>query len=255
MTLVWQCGEGNGSAVLQCRVQACAVKDHDIHQHLSARNAFIGLEDASVLSEPKYGMRYDRLNEHEKKLNWQEVNTGSITASSAEDSSSIASVPDNNINSPFHGEFQSLQSIHITGLSPNTAYTFRVKQRNAIGWSGWSRACPLVRTSAALPPRQCRLVQVGGTYCVLAWVEMVSEWTTVETEVQQRNAEGGDWHMTRHCRILSMQERLSYGVIDGVAVLIQGLVEGKGYEVRVRVRTVLGWSSWGPTSEVVYTMG
>ena len=191
------------------------------------------------------------------------------------------------------GDFLGPNAFRACNLFPGSCYIFRVRQRNPIGWSLYSKASHLITTFSAVPPDQPKILSVAPNHVIAIWKETVDPklgLTNMEMDVQigmlplvhKNETEPGvymvdqpeETAMERDQRINSYvewkkanirewddavasgidfpglpQPELKPGESKGtVCVMIDGLSSGTVYVIRVRVRTVAGWSTWSQTS-------
>lgn len=132
------------------------------------------------------------------------------------------------------------KSTTITGLDPGTTYYFWARTRNSEGWSSWSGRASAKTLSAPGAPSKPFLAGVRMTSVDVAF---------------SPNSSGGS-PITAY--------EIGYGSnplapIDTVSakspMTITGLKPGTLYFFRVRARSSVGWSSWGPSASITTLAG
>jgi hypothetical protein len=321
--LCWVPGEGNGSPIEELQVQRAWIRRYRCEDllKLSAlicdRDAFAGLEEDTSDDEENEDDDMDEDPEDDPKDKTFE--TASIELDDLEWVDITKS----------EGRFLSAQIFLATNLQAGQAYCFRVRQRNALGWSDFSPPSPVIGTHPALPPQPPSLQYSSQTFVV---VELVCEdlLSTLDFEAQilSFSSDIERWSPA-NLRPLSVEETAIYSqhrspqkqtqkkfegnnnnnssnsttsstsslVEDAVEkelnayrdllnpleeeeegeaedhgrkginlpssstcttthrqhMMLQGLVEGLEFRVRVRRRTVLGWSPFSLSSDIFRT--
>ena len=129
----------------------------------------------------------------------------------------------------------------VTGLANDREYEFRVKAKNAAGWSrpGPSSGLVNLRGKIGVPsaPRDLRVVKVGRNYVDLKWEPPRSDGDSRITGylVERREVDGSHWYKVNE-----------YGALD-CAYTVLNLPEHSEYEFRVSAINAAG------QSEPVYT--
>jgi hypothetical protein len=176
------------------------------------------------------------------------------------------------------------ESFLVSGLLPGASYIFRLRSRNEYGWSLPSKASPMITTFPCLPVSRPVVVRRLPYSVYIRWSEASSSatagdgsssssgssgsspylgMTNIEFQVEIGKIPAGETQKTYP--VLWAQADASeaplYSRLDGdakdskfVAVLLNNLSPATDYCVRVRVRTVLGWSTWGEVSETFRTL-
>lgn len=185
ITLVWNNGDSNGEEVVEYDVEMARIRSYNPKDVIFARDAYMGggsggngdngrgtaeddeddnfnfksqniyLSASDVLSSTGRGIK--------ERLNWER-----ITAI---------------------GHFLGPQCFRIGGLHPGHCYAFRIRQRNACGWSKFSKASPLIVTHPSVPPNAPMVLAIRNTHVVLCWEEVElkdASLTTLEYQVQIR---------------------------------------------------------------------
>jgi hypothetical protein len=180
------------------------------------------------------------------------------------------------------------QIYRVAGLVPGDIYVFRVRVRNKLGWSPFSHSSPLIATYPSLPPDRPRLLWKQQTFALFAWRQLAPlgqqaeasssalSLTTLEFQIQIRQValsrpaeqEAGtiehlsDWAAAPSQVVEYAQLMREHGPLllrslpadqqprpEMSFALLSGLVDGDWYVLRIRLRTVIGWSPWSPPSE------
>ncbi len=170
-------------------------------------------------------------------------------------------------------------AFRIEGLCAGATYSFRVRQRNAKGWSSFSRACRLVTTLSACPPSRPVVVDTAAKYALATWISSPQgmdslSLTAIDFEMQQatlpiqfghQGDKAGDmkkmapeicWSsaLFRFVDLEKDTEEIDDIKEGEVKVLVDMLSPATSYILRVRARTIAGWSRWSPSSEIFKTM-
>ncbi|HEY0514528.1 MAG TPA: fibronectin type III domain-containing protein [Thermoanaerobaculia bacterium] len=131
-------------------------------------------------------------------------------------------------------------SVHVTGLTPGTVYTFRVRASNAAGFSGYSNAASTITpapptSSVPAAPSGLSGQAIGAGEVVLTWQDNSSNETSFRVE---RSVNG------------AFQEILSVGA--GVtSVHVTGLAAASTHLFRVRAANAAGFSGYSNTAAVI----
>jgi hypothetical protein len=231
----WTNGIPNGSAILECEVQCCKVREYCIDD-LDRASAAAGQEEA-----------------------WDDEVTG-LNKVNALDWVTIS----------HQGVFLTNQSFRAQGLLSGVGYIFRVRQRNDIHWSSFSRATPIITTYLAAPPCAPEVIMAAAAHVVVQWQQQQN--TTFNFSGLEHSLQ-----ISRLDFIVPVSERISlsnmqellweqaeYRSCDGQRfgddqqtnsvvplanrVIIDNLLPMTSYVLRVKSRTVAGWTSWSELS-------
>lgn len=171
------------------------------------------------------------------------------------------------------GDVLGPQAFRARGLSRGASYVFRVRQRNSVGWSPFSAASGLVTTFLTTAPQPPKVHSLHPYHFTVDWdpysgddeqydftvLEYNVQIATVSTrfkikleEEQDSSAKGSisyDWS-TAVTRELDASSTFGneYQGCGRKAILVDKLSASKTYVLRVKVRTVAGWSTWSCAS-------
>jgi len=162
------------------------------------------------------------------------------------------------------------QAFRVTQLLPGASYIFRRRVRNQFGWSPFSLASPVITTFPCLPVQQPEVLKCG-PYCVwLRWNEQGRDgrfmgMTNLEFDVQVGKIPAGETQQTYAVPWETADASVAGGDFGKpragdaanakfVAVMVNNLSPATDHCVRVRVRTVLGWSTWSEVSATFRTL-
>lgn len=228
---------------------------------------------------------------HARSVSSSNVGQGRLTLSESimegdgDDSSTLAAnIPWMDVTK--RGDLLGPLAFRVNGLHPGASYIFRLRQRNAVGWSPFSMASRLVRTLFSVPPSKPSLVEAHPFHLVIRWDELtggnedgglpltgvdyelevgrlplvynpgltLSPVVSVPTDKKALYA-SLQWERAES-RIVSepiVAAPAGGGFIPHVKVLVDTLSPGAGYMFRVKVLTVAGWSTWSEVSDEIRT--
>lgn len=332
ITIAWQSGQANGLPVEEFVVECARVRTYRLVDVVRAKEAYQnvvetdeavqeGAEDNSAVTNPVYG------SPARKRL----AQPASLLL---EDGAEPSDDNDNNTQKDpvdcwewedithTGGYFTEFQKFKATNLTPGCTYIFRVKQRNACGWSVFSGSSRMIATYPSVPPGVPAVFAVRNTYAAVRWAESAHPGiglTNLEYDVQlgivppvlltdQRDssqdprvgagqdqgvpvslmgAKRADPHKTAwstvEVRYFPEEDQLLRAILRETAtgtsalpasvmsatrssdkktaiiaeagegetfvhVMLPRLISHVTYIIRVRVRTVVGWSPWSEIS-------
>lgn len=261
ITITWTPGDSNGENLNDCEIQIAEIKTYNHEDVLCARNAFLGIHFDEKRQERILREAVDASDaaadggSSDGKLVWERVND--------------------------RGTFVTPSAFRVQSLVPGGVYVFRVRHRNRIGWSQWSKASAMIATYPSVAPTPPTIIFSKTTFSVVVWEEIQykqSQLTTLEIQLQIATVsqtasnssnnvhvieddEDCDWHLVSASRPIDKKEIESflgfsakeYSGKNLSGAMIERLVEGRFYKVRVRVRTVVGWSPWSNSSDTFRT--
>lgn len=251
----WVNGIPNGSAILECEVQCCKVREYCIDD-LEKASAAAGKEEA--WDDEITGL--NKIN----ALNW-------ITITQ-------------------EGKFLTNQSFRAQNLLSGVGYIFRLRQRNDVHWSSYSRATPIITTLLAAPPMAPDIVMIAASHVVIQWqhqpnttfnfsgleyqihiakldLTLPSSLSTNESISLQQQQEL-IWYPAeyRSCdshtapaaapvpQEIGKMKMNTNNFVDINRVIIDNLLPMTYYTVRIKMRTVAGWTSWSELSSPFRTL-
>jgi hypothetical protein len=151
------------------------------------------------------------------------------------------------------GEMLGPGAFRARDLVPGSSYVFRVKTRNEYGWSPWSAGSRIITTFPCTPPSQPQFVQVSPQFLYVQWNESDGDstgLTCLDFELQIGKVPLRETAMHHNINweepALRPKPELCIKPLHGV--MVDKLVPGAVYVVRVRVRTIAGWSAWSDIS-------
>lgn len=167
--IAWSNGNPNGSPIIESAIEMARVREYD-HE-----DTVLGLESSGKLMSGQFTNNKlslsagfgdnDVMSENtemdiKSALNWTDVTQ--------------------------NGKYVSSTSFRVTGLLPGCGYIFRIRQRNGVGWSGWSLASEMAITLAAAPPRAPMVTHAGSFNAVVEWADTNEEfnYTILDYELQ-----------------------------------------------------------------------
>jgi len=167
--------------------------------------------------------------------------------------------------------FLSSQSFRASGLVSGASYVFRVRQRNDVHWSSFSKASKVITTLIAAPPTAPEVIMVSPGHVIAEW-KIVSDASFVFSSLRsdlriayldtEGNVEVGkekvieneanplDWWEADQQPTGGKSE--AYEVCD--RVLVDTLRPMTTYVLKVRVLTVAGWTTWSDISKPFRTL-
>ena len=232
----WVNGVPNGSAIVEMEVQCCKVREYRVDDIEKAGKA-AGREES--WDEIVHGLN------SKESLNWTNITQD--------------------------GVFLSAQSFRAKNLISGAGYSFRVRQRNDVHWSSYSRATPIITTLLAAPPMAPEVIMISSAHVVAQWrmpVDTTFAFSALQydvriasLEVEGLSAESlminplkADDDVSRirwtkadvrDC-VGSKTTALDVGHVD--RVIIDSLVPMTTYVIKVRTLTVAGWTTWSTMS-------
>lgn len=224
----WTNGIPNGSAILECEVQCCKVREYCIDD-LERAAAAAGKEEA-------WDAELSGLNKT-NALAW--------------------------VNITQQGIFLSNQSFRAKGLLSGVGYIFRIRQRNDVHWSSYSRSTPIITTLLAAPPSTPEVIMTSTAHVVVQWqqqqdttfifsglehiIQIARLGLTVPTDEPVKNERELLWEPAeyRSCDGAGKQQVTNSEVSR---VIIDNLLPMTCYTLRIKIRTVAGWTSWSELS-------
>ena len=232
----WVNGVPNGSAIVEMEVQCCKVREYRADDIEKAGKAAGREESWDEIVHGLHAM---------ESLNWTNITE--------------------------EGKFISAQSFRATNLIPGAGYSFRVRQRNDVHWSAYSRATPIVTTLLAAPPMAPEVVAIRSAHVVAQWrmpVDTTFAFSALQYDVRiaSLEVEGlsagsllvnslkaiDDVNKIRWSNAdvrdfgVSKSNALDVGYVD--KVIIDSLVPMTTYVIKVRTLTVAGWTTWSNVS-------
>lgn len=203
----------------------------------------------------------------------------------------------------YGGRYLAPAVYQVTGLQPGGVYTFRVRQRNKLGWSAWSKASAMIATYPSVAPQAPMLISIHHHHVCVMWcsdittrdsssmplttlehqlalcsvsvtsaaairLKSLTQDTSIGVDINKDNDDmlGNGWYLASLSRSLTSAELSNLVSSSGIAstsvgdasaasgALIEGLVAGHSYRLKVRQRTVVGWSPWSDSSEIFRTI-
>ena len=151
-------------------------------------------------------------------------------------------------------------SFRAENLIPGSTYLFRVKMRNEYGWSPMSSASKLIRTYPCTPTGKPFTTTVNSQFIHVQWNESSGQSTgltslSFELEIGKVPLGEGNniYPHTINWEAAVVREMPSLCAKPMHGVMVDRLNPGSMYVVRVRVRTIAGWSAWSEISEIIST--
>lgn len=235
IALEWVNGVPNGSKIIECEVQCAKVREYSIDD----------VEKAVIASgcEESYD-DYIHKVKAEDSLVWENISS--------------------------KGEFLGMQSFRAKGLIPGTSYAFRVRQRNEVHWSSFSKASAICTTYLAAPPNPPEIVQISASHAVSQWKmckTSVFDFSSLDYDLQVARLPSEGIANPTSSNVLSqlhwitsmsrpIKADTALGHIDYYdRVVVDNLIPMTTYLLKVRVKTVAGWTSWSDISEPFRTLG
>jgi hypothetical protein len=319
ITVSWQNGQANGLPVEEFRVEMARVRTYRLTDVVRAREAYQNVNEADELHDHDDAASHDGSTVRTQQSPTRNLSSILKPSHAVTDTAALAS--DSLIsesvgaNSSTYEECWTWQDITTTGgtfvgsqkfraenLVPGGTYIFRVKQRNACGWSVFSGASRMISTYPSVPPGQPIVFSVRSTLAAVRWAESDHPGiglTNIEYEVQigvvpnvlQADVRGvGSASSARktpdtvwrtidvryfpnsdtllHAMLVeNVEDRAAVGSASVVHlakadaetscvhVMLHRLVPQLTYMLRVRVRTIVGWSPWSAVSAPFRTKG
>lgn len=238
----WINGVPNGSAVQEVEVQAAKIREYhidDIEKAAKAAGTEVTWDQA--LAESYNGSK------NPDDLDW--------------------------INITRRGVFLTTQSFRATGLVSGASYVFRVRQRNDVHWSSYSKASKVLTTLVAAPPTAPEVIMISSGHVIVEWkippdASFIFSTLRSDLRIAYFNTEGTEkigseiitenaankfewWEADKHST--SAPGSASYEQSD--RVLVDTLRPMTTYVLKVRVLTVAGWTTWSEISKPFRTLG
>jgi hypothetical protein len=307
ITISWQNGQANGLPIEGFIVEIARVRTYRLVDVVRAREAYQNVTDidemindsdtvteTSSLTERKRGMFKPNFQETTDIADAIEELTGP-QGDGGQDCWEWKDITETG------GTFIGFQKFRAENLIPGCTYIFRVKQRNAIGWSPFSGASRMIATFPSVPPGRPTIFAVRSTYAAVRWAESDHPGkglTNLEYEVQigvipnalhsaKKNNPAGKkgqeldtvWraievrYFPTSDSLLNAMLRENFDDLAStssasvvhfgtktaeastVHVMLQKLISQITYVLRVRVRTIVGWSPWSAISAPFRTQG
>eukprot|EP01038_Epipyxis_sp_PR26KG_P006935 gene6935-9489_t len=263
ITIEWTNGNSNGSPIIEYIIEMAMIRNFKIEDIVNAREAYsnIEIDNNSTVSTPNIDKK------HTRKINI--INNNNLHWI--------------NVTNPAF--FINPQKYHVSNLFPGQTYTFRMKQRNQNGWSSYSNSSKIISTYPTLPPSQPIIIFISKTYLDVTWYtrdfdeinnSTIRNYNEVNDEAKitlsnlEYNVQVAVIHTTNnnnHNNKTNFNQRnlewidVSYTIINNspnnqdddddnlsYEVRINDLIAGTCYVIRVRARSVLGWSTWSKIS-------
>jgi hypothetical protein len=227
----WTNGIPNGSAILECEVQCCKVREYCIDD-LEKAAAAAGKEEA-------WDAELSGLNKT-NALAW--------------------------VNITQEGVFLTNQSFRAKGLLSGVGYIFRIRQRNDVHWSSYSRSTPIITTLLAAPPSAPEVIMTSTAHVVVQWqqqqhttfifsglehsIQIARLALTVPTTEPVRNEKELLWEPAeyRSCDATGGAGQQAATSSEVSRVIIDNLLPMTCYTLRIKIKTVAGWTSWSELS-------
>lgn len=255
IVIKWTNGISNGQPVSEYQIDCAKVRDYRITDQMLAS--------------------YASNTNNDVKNDIEIISKNDTPEESSLDADTIKSLTWVNVTK--EGDLLGPLAFRAKKLIPGSSYIFRVRQFNECGWSEFSPASPLITTTASLPPGRPFHVSIGAFQAILQWKESMDErlgLTNLEYQVQiaslpslYHNDYGDsnekDWNERINSSVQwnNASTRPWEAINEGeksnnvcVAVMIDLLSASTVYVVRVRVRTVAGWSVWSNISSEFRTL-
>ena len=296
ITVTWQSGQANGLPVEEFIVEIARVRTYRLVDVVRAREAYINVNESDEVRDDDSASYNSNAASHSGmfKQGFQPPamhSEGTTSTEVAEDCWQWQDITKTG------GVFVDFQKFRADNLIPGSTYIFRVKQRNACGWSAFSGASRMIATFPSVPPGQPTVFAVRSSYTAVRWAESEHPGvglTNLEYEVQigvipnilssdartsvtqqqtavvavdplwctiaarflpasdsllqvllQEASEDSVGQQTTNASLVRLVQEADRSYVH---VLLQSLVSQNTYVLRVRVRTVVGWSPWSATS-------
>jgi hypothetical protein len=143
------------------------------------------------------------------------------------------------------------QRYKAINLIPGAAYIFRVKQKNSCGWSEFSKSSDLILTLATISPQIPIICTIGENYVVAELLKRLNKGVEVQLakleSISNELLDSSNFH-------LNWVTVESECYQKGNCIIINKLIPGCRYIMRVRVEEIFGWSSWSGNSAVFRTL-
>lgn len=237
----WVNGVPNGSTIQEVEVQAAKIREYHVDDIEKASTA-AGTEET-----------------------WDEAMMRSYKgAEGSEDDLQWVNITDKE-------SFLSTQSFRASGLVSGASYVFRIRQRNDVHWSSFSKASKVITTLIAAPPLAPEVIMIAPGHVVAEWripsdVSFIFSTLRSELRIAYLDTEGNVhanteviedeankldwWDADQQPTVVSTGE--VYEQCD--RVLVDSLRPMTTYVLKVRVLTVAGWTAWSSISKPFRTL-
>lgn len=293
IVITWKNGVTNGMPIVEHEIECARVRNHYINEVEAARDAFYNEEKEETIPRLNSGSfsphiaRYGVRSPASPLIPFANTNLVAYDPNEFEVRHSplspkrLAKGDEERIvlrwqNITHEGEFINAQAFRAKGLVPGSSYVFRVRQRNEKGWSKFSQSSKLIPTFPTAPPSAPTVLSEssGSTYLTVSWYQEKDSGVALtvlgyEVQTGKNEPSGQQLHMKSDASgisdLVSANEMLNWetattkevkGQADGsIVVMVEHLTPSTHYCVRVRIRTVAGWSPWSSHSNVWKTQG
>ena len=274
----WIAGNPNGSSVEEIQVLAARIRDYRPED----------LESASIASSPqKSNTINDSLNMSTLGLESLDINNTnpkivennnssipiplpSLQTSGVSGSSTATELTWTNVTTS--GIQRGPQSFKVMNLLSGSSYIFRVRVRNECGWSNYSIATEMTTTTLVGPPLAPFPKLVKTHYMILQWKPAKDNqfnFSAMEFQLEgavlpvssKPTADVLKHLVWKRCEVREHREDEDNNTsneqrtMEGGYLLVDKLKPSTPYIFRMRMRSVVGWSSWSMPSEIIPTLG
>jgi len=286
--LTWHPGNPNGSAVQEVQVMGAKIRDYRPEDLESAQMAATPSKGGSTMGNVGSP---GRMSEQLSSLAIDGVSGGmpgapSASLSMGNTASSVGTLATGMTDLTWHdmsasGKQFGPQKYRIMKLTSGATYIFKIRAKNDCGWSEFSTASEMVTTMLVGPPRAPHPYSISAYFVVLRWnpaLDNQFNFTALELEFESTilpSPSAKDDELNNAMSLLvwtrcSVSKWVPDPLSDetlpaddptednggvGGYVMVDGLQPNAPYVVRMRIRTVVGWSSWSLTSDVIQTPG
>jgi hypothetical protein len=167
--------------------------------------------------------------------------------------------------------FLSTEGFRATGLVSGASYVFRVRQRNDVHWSSFSKASKVITTLIAAPPMAPQVIMISPAHVIAEWkipsdASFIFSSLRSDLRIAYLDTEGNvnadsetviensanklDWWEADQQPTAGGKE--TYEACD--RVLVDTLRPMTTYVLKVRVLTVAGWTTWSDISKPFRTL-
>lgn len=329
INIQWVNGIPNGAGIVEYEIQQTKIKNYQIKEITLVRESAddeAEEEETSPDSEFRSRKEQSSLLKNILRLNSDKIVDDLASKSSDTDGQSLVEnrnlgldawtaviqvVGKADISTREYGEFLAPCTFQVQNLEPGCSYSFRVRHRNAVGWSDYSMPSAVITTSPTIPPQQPVVIVAGNTYFIVHWDDNLHKSTQfllsrLDYQVQIASITGIDattntihyltdigWRKATSRELVNSQyfdyneylreredhqfsyldvpddgngrdqDRASVGQSvqsffknwqQGLPILIDNLIPSTAYVMRVRIRTIAGWSPWSSPSEAYRTL-